>query len=203
MSLLSFIYSYSLHKGLRKLRNLIFSHWIKGVIGDLGKNSIVNYGCELQGSRLDRIKIGKHSWIGSYSILGCWGSFGNQSFNPSLVIGDNCRIGEYSHITTCNEIIIGNGLLTGRFVLITDNSHGGLSVEEGLIPPIERQLMTKGGIYIGNNVWIGDKSTILSGVHIGDNVIVASNSVVTRDVPSNCLVAGSPAKIIKDLNTKR
>lgn len=203
MTLLSFIYPYSFYKGFRKLRNLFFSYWIKGIIGELGKDSIVNYGCELQGCSLDKIKIGKHSWIGSHCILGCWGVFGNQSFNPSLTIGDNCRIGEYCHISTCNEIRIGNGLLTGRFVLITDNSHGRLSVEEGRIPPIERQLMTKGGIYIGNNVWIGDKSTILSGVHIGDNVIVASNSVVTKDVPCNCLVAGSPARIVKDVNVKR
>lgn len=52
---------------------------------------------------------------------------------------------------------------------------------------------------IGNNVWIGDKSTILDGVHIGDNVIVGANSVVTHDIPSNSVAAGMPAKIIKQL----
>ena len=59
---------------------------------------------------------------------------------------------------------------------------------------------SKGEVEIGNNVWIGDKATILAGVVIGDNVIVAANSVVTKSVPSNTIVAGSPAKIIKQLD---
>ena len=50
---------------------------------------------------------------------------------------------------------------------------------------------------IGNNVFIGMKSTILKGVHIGNNVIVGAGSVVVKDVPDNCIVAGNPAKIIR------
>lgn len=50
---------------------------------------------------------------------------------------------------------------------------------------------------IGNNVWIGDKATILPNVSIGNGAIIAANSVVTKDVPEYCIVAGNPAKIIK------
>ena len=52
---------------------------------------------------------------------------------------------------------------------------------------------------IGNNVWIGDKVTILPNVTVGDNAIIAANSVVTHDVPLNTVVAGNPAKIVKQL----
>ena len=52
-------------------------------------------------------------------------------------------------------------------------------------------------IYIGRNVWIGEYSRICKGVTIGDNSIVAANSVVTKNVPANCIVAGNPAKIVK------
>ena len=53
-------------------------------------------------------------------------------------------------------------------------------------------------VYIGKNVWIGLGSIILKGVTIGDGAIIAAGSVVTKDVPSNCLVGGNPAKVIKD-----
>ena len=57
----------------------------------------------------------------------------------------------------------------------------------------------RGGVKIGNNVFIGMKSTILKGVRIGNNVIIGANSLVNKDVPDNCVVAGNPAKIVKML----
>ncbi len=54
-------------------------------------------------------------------------------------------------------------------------------------------------INIGNDVWIGGNVTILPGGTIGNNVVVAAGAVVTKDVPDNCLVAGIPAKKIKDI----
>jgi len=116
------------------------------------------------------------------------------------VIGDNCSIGEYAQITAINKITIGDGLLTGRYVYIGDNSHGGLSREEAIVPPVRRKLKSKAEIKIGRNVWIGDKVTILGGVSIGDNAIVGANSVVTKDVPSNCVAVGMPARVVKKLD---
>lgn len=66
-----------------------------------------------------------------------------------------------------------------------------------LPPPISRKLHSKGPIAIGDNVWIGDKATILSGVTIGDGAVVAANAVVTRDVPAYSVVAGNPARVVK------
>ena len=56
-----------------------------------------------------------------------------------------------------------------------------------------------GEIKIGNNVWIGGNVCVLPGVTIGDNVVIGAGSVVTKDIPANCLVAGNPGKIIKRL----
>ena len=52
---------------------------------------------------------------------------------------------------------------------------------------------------MGNNVWIGGNVCVLPGVTIGDNVVIGAGSVVTKDIPANCLVAGNPGKIIKRL----
>ena len=92
---------------------------------------------------------------------------------------------------------MGNNILTGRYVYISDNSHGKSNKEELDIPPIKRKLYVKGPVIIEDNVWIGERVCILSGVHIGKGAIIAANAVVTHDVPAGCIVGGVPAKIIK------
>ena len=57
-----------------------------------------------------------------------------------------------------------------------------------------------GRVKIGDNVYIGTQSVIMPGVTIGDNVIIGANSVVTHDIPPNCIVAGTPARKIRELN---
>lgn len=54
-------------------------------------------------------------------------------------------------------------------------------------------------ITVGNNVWIGGGATVLSGVNIGNNIVIGAGAVVTKDVPDNMVVAGNPAKVIKEL----
>lgn len=195
----SHIYSYNTSSWFKKKRDTLYSLWIGNFIGSIGPNSRILYPCKLWGGGSKRVKVGKNTTIQSYCILGCWLKYAGEKFSPSIKIGDDCNIGEHTHISAINKITIGNGLLTGRYVYIGDNSHGGLSWEEASIPPMKRSLTSKGPVIIGNNVWIGDKCTILSGVIIGDNTIVAANSVVTHDVPCNCVVAGAPAKVVKTL----
>lgn len=82
---------------------------------------------------------------------------------------------------------------------ITDNGHGDTDYETLQQVPINRRLHSKGDVTIGNNVWIGDKATILPAVTIGDGAVIAANSVVTKDVPAYSVVAGNPAKVIKQV----
>lgn len=185
---------------LKMWRSSLYSIWIRNFIGSLGNNSIIYYPCKLWGGGGKNIYIGENTCIQAHCILGCWVKYNDDSFTPSIVMGNNCNIGEHTHISSINSISIGDGLLTGRYVYIGDNSHGGFSHEEMSIPPIKRKLLTKGKIAIGNNVWIGDKVTILGGVTIGNNVIIGANSVVTHDIPSNVMAGGMPARIIKQLD---
>lgn len=197
-SAISFLYSYKLHQKLHSVRNIFYSLWIKNFLGCVGEHSKIGYPCSLQGGGQKNINIGDYTTIQGNTILGCWTKYGKQNFqNARITIGNHCSIGEYNHITACNKITIGDGLLTGRYVIISDNSHGGLSEEEAEIVPSQRELKSKGEIIIGNNVWLGDKVAVLSGVHIGNNVIVAANAVVTKDIPDNSIVAGVPGKIVK------
>ncbi|MBO7143607.1 MAG: acyltransferase [Salinivirgaceae bacterium] len=196
----SIFYPYKLHERLSGYKNTLYTLWIKNFLGSIGEHSRICYPCSLQGGGQKNISLGDYSSIGSESILDCWVKYGNQEFpDASITIGNHCSIGEHNHITACNKITIGDGLLTGRYVIISDNNHGGLSEKEAEIVPAKRNLKFKGEVVIGNNVWVGDKVAVLSGVHIGNNVIVAANAVVTKDIPDNCVVAGVPARVLRKL----
>ena len=194
------IYTLKLSQWLRIKRNVWYTKWISNFIGEVGREVVIQRTLQLEGDGLDSIHIGDGTTIHSHCVLGCRRSYGkDKGFDPEIRIGKDCALGEYTHITAIRHITIGDGLLTGRFAFIGDNAHGGLSAEEAPIPPAKRHLKSKGDVVIGKNVWLGDKVTVLSGVTIGDNVIVAANAVVTHDIPSNSMAAGSPAKVVKTL----
>lgn len=146
----------------------------------------------------DCISVGDRTRIEKGCAITAWKRTPDGSeHTPSITIGKECSFGEYNHITSTNKIEIGDHLLTGRWVTITDNSHGDAELETLKQSPIMRPVVSKGPVLIGHNVWIGDKATILPGVAIGDGAIIAANSVVTKDVDSYSVVAGNPAKAIR------
>lgn len=146
------------------------------------------------------ISIGDNTWFGRELVLTAWDSYREQRFRPEIIIGKNCHFGEWNHITAINRIEIGEACLTGKWVTITDNAHGLTDASSLRIPPLERELVSKGPVVIGRNVWIGDKATILPGVTVGDGAVIAANAVVTKDVPAYSVVAGIPAAVIKQVS---
>lgn len=160
--------------------------------GSFGRNSLLAKDVSIL--RGKNIHIGNNCSIQSHCTLETTGT-------GQIEIADGLSLGEYSHITSANGITIGKNLLTGRFVLISDNSHGqNKSAKELNIAPLQREIYSKGKVVIGDNVWIGDKATILAGVTIGDGAIIAANAVVTKDVPAFSVAAGVPAKVIDSRN---
>lgn len=143
------------------------------------------------------ISIGKGSHLHHHVIITAWRNHHTGENDADLVIGEGADIGEYTHITAIGCMRIGKNLLTGRWVTITDNSHGNTDFITLQTPPFMRCITSKGPVVIGDNVWIGDKATILPGVTIGDGAVIAANAVVTKDVPAYCVVGGNPARIIK------
>ncbi len=143
------------------------------------------------------VSMGTGATIGERSVVTAWDSYEGERFTPEITIGANTSIGAEAHLTAVRLISIGNGVLTGKKITITDNSHGTTTPDQLAIPPMKRRLVSKGPVIIEDNVWIGDKATILSGVRIGKGAIVAANAVVTTDVPEGCIVGGIPATILK------
>jgi acetyltransferase-like isoleucine patch superfamily enzyme len=143
------------------------------------------------------ISIGEKVGIGTRSVITAWDNYEGDTFSPEITIGNNVWIGDESHITVINSVKIGNNVLMGKKITITDNSHGNNTLEEVNTAPNKRQLYSKGPVIIEDNVWIGDKATILPGVHIGYGAVIAANTVVTKDVPTMAIVGGNPARLIK------
>lgn len=143
------------------------------------------------------ISIGKNCKFNDGIFLTVWEQIDKKRGNTVIEIGNNCNFGAYNHITAINSIKIGDNCLTGKWVTITDNSHGTTDISELQIPPLNRKVTSKGKVIIGTNVWIGDKATILPGVTIGNGAVIAANSVITKDVPPMTVWGGNPAKKIK------
>lgn len=148
------------------------------------------------------ITIGENTDIQQYTYLTAWDKCGDISFTPEITIGSDCHIGAFNHITCVDKIVIGDGFVSGKWVTITDNSHGDTDSETLQMPVSKRQIVSKDPVIIGKNVWIGDKATILPGVTIGNGVVIGANSVVTKDVPPYSIVGGNPARILKQGKNK-
>jgi acetyltransferase-like isoleucine patch superfamily enzyme len=188
-------FNYNAVQFIKGIRNTAYSYWLGLELKKKGIKFHVKPPFFLRGGKY--VQIGNNIIIGTGGTITAWDRYKNDKFIPKITIGNNCSIGNFCHISAINEIIIGNNVLTGKWVTIVDNSHGESSMESFGIIPSERPLFSKGSVIIEDNVWIGDKATILPGVTIGYGSIIAANSVVTKDVPEYCIVGGNPAKVIK------
>ena len=197
--LYSYIFPQYIQNKLKATKQLFFSGYKSRIFQTFGKNVSLGRNTTYIGEKY--ISIGDNTSIGNYGRLTAYGYYDKtkQYFSPLLTIGNNCNIGEQSHITAINCIMIGNNVLTGPRVLITDNAHGDSLFKLLDTAPTERFLYSKGKVVIEDNVWIAEGAMIMPGVRIGKGSIIAANSVVTKDIPSYSVAAGTPAKIIKTM----
>ena len=151
---------------------------------------------------LKYVSIGKNFKIDVGGIIEAWDSHNEVKYSPTIIIGDNVSLGKNCHIGCINEIRIDDNVLIGSNVLIIDHNHGLKDFSDISIPPNNRRLSSSGPIHIKKNVWIGEKVSILAGVTIGENTIIGANSVVTSDIPQNCVACGVPARVIKQIESE-
>jgi acetyltransferase-like isoleucine patch superfamily enzyme len=140
---------------------------------------------ELQVARGAEVRFGRFVWIGDGSKIRC--HEGVVEIGEKTVMGQEVTISAYRRVRLGRECVIADR------AMFIDFDHGVVEVER----PIRSQGIYMRDVEVGSNVWIGYGACILRGVRVGDNSIVGTNSVVTRDVPANAVVAGIPARVIR------
>jgi acetyltransferase-like isoleucine patch superfamily enzyme len=132
-----------------------------------------------------RVELGRWSWLGHGTKIRC--HEGVVSIGAKTVLGQECTISAYQHVSIGRECVIADR------VMLIDFDHGMVEVDR----PIRLQGIYKRDVRVGHNVWIGYGACILRGVTVGDNAVIGTNSVVTKDVPPNAVVGGVPARVIR------
>jgi lipopolysaccharide O-acetyltransferase len=143
----------------------------------------------------DNIRVGGAIWIEAIN------AHADFCYSPKIKIGKGTSFSDGVHITAIDRIEIGCNVLMGSRVFISDHGHGiykGQGQSSPHEPPTERKLGGAGIVIIEDNVWIGDNVIIVGPVVIKRGAVIGANSVVKHDVPENSIVAGIPAKIIKE-----
>lgn len=150
----------------------------------------------------DSVRIGDRCTIGAFLRIQPLKQWFEQRFSPEVCIGNDVYIGAHCEIVSVLGVHIGNGCTLSDYVYINDSSHG-LNPDDGLL--MDRLLVAKGPILIGDGCFIGRGAVIFSGVEIGANSVVGASAVVTRSIPPYSMVAGNPSSVIAqyDLGQKK
>jgi acetyltransferase-like isoleucine patch superfamily enzyme len=161
--------------------------WVKWCINPFkhkkGRRSIIRSRSRLDVLPFQEFELGAHSTIEDFATI-------NNGMGP-------VRIGHHSFIGLSDVIIgpvsIGDHVILAQHIVISGLNHG----YEDVHTPISRQKCLVKPVVIGDECWIGANSVITAGVTIGKHAVVAAGSVVTKDVPAFSIVAGNPARVIK------
>ncbi|MFT5483081.1 MAG: acetyltransferase-like isoleucine patch superfamily enzyme [Halieaceae bacterium] len=122
--------------------------------------------------------------------------WGREAGAGRITIGDNVLCSPGTRISASDEICIGDAVMMANGVYITDSDWHTLYDRTS-------RSSEPTPVHIGDNVWLGDGATVLKGVTIGENSVVAARAVVVKNVPANVVVAGNPARVVKQLDPQR
>ena len=142
-------------------------------------------GLALQIGRRGQIRFGRFVWIGDGTKIRC--HEGVVEIGDKTVFGQECTVSAYQRVRFGEQCVIADR------AMFIDFDHGVVDVER----PIREQGIYKRDVNVGNNCWIGYGACFLRGVTVGDNCIVGTLSVVTKNFPADCVLAGTPARIIR------
>ena len=158
----------------------------------VGYNTIIEDGAEINCLSQQGIKLGNRVTIGKYAIIRPSNIYGGP-IGEGITMGDNSNIGPYNYIGCSGKITIGNNVMLAPRVSIYAENH----VFDHPEILIRDQGVEKKEVIIEDDCWIAANSILLAGVTIGKGSVVAAGSVVTENVPPYSVVAGVPAKFIK------
>lgn len=137
------------------------------------------------------VSMGDNVSIGAFSRVVVSTSFNH--LGEYIKIGNNVGMGEYAYLGGAGGLEIGDDCIIGQYFSCHPENH----IAADLDTAIRHQGVSRKGIKIGKNCWIGSKVTILDGVEVGNGCIIAAGAVVNKSFPENSIIGGVPAKLLK------
>ena len=150
----------------------------------------------IQSIGLDCITLGSGSRISRNTRLLALKSYGIQQFNPQISIGNNVSVGFGCTLSCVNRLDVGDDVTIGDNVYIADSQHDYSNPVLGVL----NQPLLVGKISIGKGAWIGYGAFVSGDVSVGEHSVIGANSVVTRPVAAYTVVAGVPARPVKQFD---
>ncbi|CAN5571357.1 N/A [soil metagenome] len=139
-----------------------------------------------------RLKVGE----GTLFEPGCWLTLGPTA---QITIGKGCFLNRNTMIA-CSELVeIGDHVMFANGCFVGDADH---RYDDPDVPITWQGFEPRGPVRIGSNCWFGVNCVVMGGVTVGDRAVIGSNSVVTKDVPAGTIVAGAPAKVLREIEFK-
>jgi acetyltransferase-like isoleucine patch superfamily enzyme len=186
-------------RGLTKLVSLWRSRFYP--FASIGTDVSFHFTSRVCRPRAVRISLGNSIILKEYAWLSV--ATEDPEGEPTIVLEDNCSVGFGTIISAANRIHLEQGVLIGQVVIIQDHNH---AYEDVGVPIADQGIAGEGSIRIGQGTWIGHGASIIcprGELKIGRNCVVAANSVVTRSVPDFSVVAGFPARVIRQYDPER
>lgn len=149
----------------------------------------------LQALGQEGIRLGDNVSIGDFGKVVV--STTLSQIGKQIRIGNNVGIGEYAYLGGAGGLTIGDDCIVGQYFSCHPENHNFHAVDT----PIRHQGVSRSGISLGKDCWVGAKVTLLDGVSVGDHSVIAAGAVVTRSFPSYSVIAGVPARLIKTRNS--
>ena len=154
----------------------------------LGNNVVIDDRCVLSAIQDEgRISMGNDVFAGCNTII--------RTRGRTLTIGTGTRIGSNCIVATDSSLELGNDVLIGAYAYLCGG--GSHDFDRKDVPILIQGCTKRGGIVVGNGVWIGAHTTVLDGVSIGEGAIVGANSMVKEDLPPFSVSYGSPARVAR------
>ena len=180
------------YRGAARARDKVFSLFVGPSFAAFGRHSVIQPPARIVGERM--ISIGSGAFIGANSWLQVIEN--DDEGQVRLSVGDGTSIAGHCVLSAAHCVTIGRSVLIARNVYVSDHSHG---FGDGSRPILEGGIDQLAPVEICDGAWLGQNAVVMPGVRIGAGAVVGANSVVTKDVPDRTVVAGAPARVLREL----
>jgi lipopolysaccharide O-acetyltransferase len=178
-----------------RIRTRLFTLLLSTQFKEAGSGSRISPPFRCHG--LNQIVLGK----GAQIERDCWIQTildGRQDNEAKLVIGPYAGIGMGASISAACKVVIGEHVLLGRNVYISDHAHAFENIQ---VPIMHQGINRIAPVSIGRHTWLGQNAVVLPGVTIGEHCVIGANSVVNSSIPDFSVAVGAPARVIKHYNS--